>query len=184
MSSQRLNTSISYMRGFQRALRALSTAVIVILVSLSAQQTTAQPTFTTFDADIQGLFFVSGANGESPLFVVEESGTGYELMLGGFTYTTDLLHNMARAPDDCGPASSTDLGGFGIMTFAEGQLWLHRNSGSACFNFPVIELDEQWKIAGGTGAYKAATGKLVRTYVGNVLTGSGSGTFSGTIKLL
>jgi len=184
MSTQRLNTSIFNMRAFKRALRALSTAVIVILVSMSAQQTTAHPAFTTFDADIQGFFFVSGANGESPLFVVEESGTGYEPMLGGFTYTTDLLHNMARAPEDCGPASSTDLGGFGIMTFAEGQLWLHRISGSACFNFPVIELEEQWRIAGGSGAYVAATGKLVRTYVGDVRTGTGSGTFSGTIKLL
>ena len=172
------------MRACKRALRALSTAVIVALVGLSAQNTTAQPTFTTFDADIQGLFFVSGANGESPLFVVEESGTGYELMLGGFTFTTDLLHNMARAPEGCGPASSTDLGGFGIMTFPEGQLWLHRISGSACFNFPVIELDEQWRIASGTGAYLGATGKLVRTYVGDVISGTGSGTFSGTIKLL
>ena len=184
MSSQRSSTNISNIRAFSRALRVLSMVVVVILVSLSAQQTTAGPTFTTFDADIQGFFFVSGANGESPLFVVEESGTGYELTSGGFTYTTDLLHNMARAPEGCGPASSTDLGGFGIMTFAEGQLWLHRISGSACFNFPVIELEERWRIASGTGAYKGATGKLVRTYVGDVRTGTGSGTFSGTIKLL
>ena len=128
MSSQRSNTIFPHMRALKRALGLLSAAAVIVVISLSAQQTTAKPVFTTFDADIQGFFFVSGANGESPLFVVEESGTGYELMLGGFTYTTDLLHNMARAPDGCGPGSSTDLGGFGIMTFAEGELWLHRIS--------------------------------------------------------
>ena len=183
MSSQRPSTIFPGPRALKRALGALSTVAVVILVSLSAQPTTAHPIFTTFDAGIEGFFSVSGANGESPLFVVEESGTGYELTLGGFTYATDLLHNMARAPDDCGPGSSTDLGGFGTMTFADGQMWLHRVSGSACFEFPFVELDEEWRIASGTGAYVGATGKLVRTYVGDVRTGMGSGAFSGTIKL-
>lgn len=183
MSSQQPNRIIPDMRPLKRALGALSTLAFVILLGLSVQQTTAHPAFTTFNASIEGFFFVSGANGESPLFVVEESGNGYEPMLGGFTYTTDLLHNLARVPDGCGPDSSTGIDGFGMMTFVEGQIWLHRVSGSACFEFPVIELDEQWRIAGGTGAYVAATGKLARTFVGDVRTGTGSGTFSGTIKL-
>ncbi len=183
MSSHRPNFAIRDSRAFKRVLGVLSTVAVVILASLAAQETTAHPAFVTFNADISGSFAVSGANGESPLFVVKESGAGYEPMLGGFTYTTDLLHNLARIPDGCGPDSSTGVDGFGVMTFPDGQMWLHRISGSACFSFPLIVLDEQWRIAGGTGAYVSATGKLVRTFEGDVRTGTGIGSFSGTVKL-
>lgn len=155
----------------------------MLLVSLSAQQTTAHPVFATFDSEINGAFEVSGANGESPLFVVQESGTGYEATLGGFSYTTYLLHNLARVPEGCGFNSSSAIDGFAVFTFADGQMRLERVSGSACFSFPVIELEEHWRIASGTGAYVSATGKLIRTYGGDVTTGSGVGAFRGSVKL-
>jgi hypothetical protein len=155
----------------------------ILLVSLSAQQTAAHPAFAAFDADIYGFFAVSGANGESPLFVVQESGSGYETTLGDFTYTTYLLHNLARIPKGCGPDSSTAVDGIGVFTFADGQMRLERVSGTACFEFPNIVLEEDWRIASGTGAYIGATGKLVRTYDGDVRTGAGVGAFNGSIRM-
>jgi hypothetical protein len=166
----------------RRVLGTFSIAAALLLGSLG-QPTTAHPAFTDFSADIDGMFMVSGANGESPLFVVEESGTGYETTLGGFTYTTYLLHNLARVPEGCGFNSSTGVEGIGVFNFPDGQMRLERISSSSCFAFPLVVLEESWRIASGTGAYVGTTGKLVRTFTGDVRTGMGFGAFTGTIKM-
>jgi len=183
MTARQLRKPVLNLRVPKKGLGVLAIVTAIFLVSLSAQQTTAHPVFATFDADIIGEFKVSGANGESPLFLVQESGTGYETTLGGFTYTTYLLHNLARVPEGCGPDSSTAIDGFAVFTFADGQMRLERVSGTACFSFPIIELEEHWRIASGTGAYVSATGKLIRTYNGDVRYLSGTGDFSGSVKL-
>lgn len=138
-----------------------------------------------FDAGIDGQFEVTEFIGDSPLFVVEESGVGYEPTLGAFTYTTYLFHNLARVPDDddCGTFSSTAVGGSGVLNFADGQMRLQRVSGTACLMSSIIVLEEWWRIASGTGAYVGATGSLIREFYGDVPSGLGQGTIQGTIRL-
>lgn len=159
----------------------------VASMALMSGQTTAQQNLIPFNANIYGSFAIAGGIGESPLFVVEESGFGEESTLGEFSFTTHLLHNLARVPPICEYDFNSSMGvdGFGVLTFADGQLRLERASGAACFESPppVISLDERWRIVSGTGAYVGATGKLTRTYDGDVATGLGGGVFTGTIKL-
>ena len=160
----------------------LATAASLALLSgLNAAQQNSIP----FDAEITGSFAVTGFVGQSPLFVVQESGVGEVTGLGEFTYTTYLLHNLARVPQSCEYEfySSSGVDGFGVLDFADGQLRLERVSAASCYDFPTISLEEHWRIASGTGAYTGATGKLTRDYDGDVTTGLGQGTFSGTIKL-
>lgn len=157
-----------------------ATASLTVMSALAIAQQTVMP----FDAEIAGAFAVTAGVGESPLFVVEETGAGEEATLGAFTYTTYLLHNLARVPSSCefDYWSSSGVDGFGVLTFAYGQLRLERVSADSCFEFPAISIDERWRIASGTGVFVGATGKLTRSYDGYITTGLGEGVFTGTIK--
>ena len=94
------------------------------------------PGVIPFDANIDGQFVITGGIGQSPLFVVEESGAGVETTLGTFTYTTYLLHNLARPPEICATYnSSTAVDGFAVLNFADGQFRLKRVSGTVCFAY-------------------------------------------------
>ncbi len=136
-----------------------------------------------FEATFSGDFWVAGDVGRSVLFIVEESGDGYEDTFEGFNYTAYLLHNLARIPPGCGYMSSTGVDGFGVLTFIDGEIFLKRISGTACFSFPTIICEEQWKITSGTEAYVGASGKLSRHLEGDVTSGLASGTLIGTIRL-
>ena len=164
-------------------LKNLLLAAVASLAAMSGVAT-AEQTVMPFNAEIAGSFAVTGGVGDSPLFVVEESGAGEETTLGAFTYTTYLLHNLARVPRICefDYWSSSGVDGFGVLTFAVGQLRLERVSGTSCFDAPLISIDERWRIASGTGLFVGATGKLTRSYDGSVVTGLGEGVFTGTIK--
>jgi len=166
-------------------LKKLILATVTSAVLMSGL-TIASQSPIPFDATINGDFWIPEFIGNSPLFVVEESGEGEEATLGEFTFTTHLLHNLARVPTICefDFYSSSGVDGFGVMDFADGQLRLQRASGASCYDFPFISLDERWRIVSGTGAYVGATGKLTRTYVGHVITGEGEGAFTGTIKIV
>ena len=166
-------------------LKKLILAAVATTVLISGL-TLAQPTVIPFDAEFDGIFWIPEWIGESPLFVVEELGDGEEATLGEFTFTSHLLHNLANVPPICefDFYSSSAVDGFGFFEFPDGQLRLERVSGSSCYDFPIITLDERWRIASGTGAYVGATGKLTRTYDGDVRTGVGDGEFTGSIKLL
>ena len=165
-------------------LKKLILATVASTVLMSGL-TIAQPTTIPFEANFDGIFWIPEWIGESPLFVVEELATGEDLTLGEFTFTSHLLHNLANVPPICDYEyfSSSGVDGFGFFDFPDGQLRLQRVSGSSCYDFPIITLNERWRIASGTGSYVGATGKLTRTYDGDVRTGSGSGTFTGSIKL-
>jgi hypothetical protein len=167
-------------------LKRLILATVAGTVLMSGQSL-AQPILISFEAGIDGIFWIPESIGESPLFVVEELATGEDLTLGEFTFTSHLLHNLANVPPICDYEyfSSSGVDGFGFFDFSDGQLRLQRVSeSSACYDFPIISLDEHWRISSGTGAYSGATGKLTRTYDGDVRFGVGDGTFTGTIKIV
>ena len=166
-----------------RGLCLVSIIAGFLLVSLVAQQALAQQASSPFEAEFSGDFWIVGDVGKSVLFIVEESGEGNELTFGDFTYNAYMLQNLARIPSGCGPSSSTGVGGFAVLTFDDGQMWLKRISGTACFSFPFISLDDQWRITGGTEAYVGASGKLSRQLEGDVRDNTTSGTINGTIKL-
>ena len=163
-------------------LKKLILATVASTVLMSGPSM-AQPARVSFEADINGIFWIPESIGESPLFVVEELATGEESNLGEFTFTSHLLHNLANVPPICEYEffSSSGVDGFGFFDFSDGQMRLERVSGSACYDSGTITLNERWRIVSGTGAYVGATGKLTRTYEGTA--GVGQGTFSGTIKL-
>jgi hypothetical protein len=157
--------------------------VVILLVGLTNGQATAGQTYDPFEAAFAGNFYLTGDVGKSVLFMVAETGSGYEVeKLGAFTYTTSLFNNLALTPPGCGSGSSTGADGSAVLTFADGQLRLHRVSGTVCFSFPTIRVVEQWVIASGTGAYIGATGNLSRQLTGDVRFGTSVGSLSGTIR--
>ena len=166
----------------KRIVILVSILAVVLLVSLAAPQATAKQTSSLFEATFTGEFRIAGDVGKSVLFVVEESHIGEELTLGAFTYTAFLLHNVARIPPDCYPGSSTGVDGSAVLTFGDDQIRLKRISGTACFEFPTVEIEEQWVIASGTGNYRGATGKLSRQLDGDVGSWTAVGTINGTIR--
>jgi hypothetical protein len=145
--------------------------------------TAAQPNAADFSASFSGTFQITGDVGNSGLFIVEESGSGSEQTLGAFSYETRLMHNLARRPPGCGPGSSTGTGGSASLTFADGVLRLERKSGAVCFAFPFINVEEEWVIASGTGAYAGVTGKFTRRLTGDVRFGTATGSIDGEVKL-
>lgn len=156
--------------------------VVTLLIGDINGQASAAQASDPFNATFTGNFSITGDVGKSVLFMVVESGSGNETeKLGAFTYSTSLLHNLALTPSGCGSGSSTGVDGSGILTFTDGQLRLHRVSGITCFAFPTIQVEEQWVITSGTGAYTGATGKLSRNLVGDVRFGTSVGSFNGTI---
>lgn len=168
---------------FRRRLGLMALLVAVMLIGLTATQAAAKPTSNAFEAAFMGVFEITGDIGGSGLFVVEETGSGIEQTeLGAFAYTTSVFQNLARVPAGCGRNSSTGVGGSAVLTFAGGQLRLHRTSGAVCFSFPTIRVEEEWVIASGTGDYVGATGKLSREFVGDVRFGAAAGTIRGVIR--
>jgi hypothetical protein len=165
--------------------KLLLVLAVFLLVSLVFPQPAAGKTSSLFEATLTGDFGITGDVGGSPLFIVEESGTGNEKILGAFTFESYLTHNLARVPPGCGPNSSTGVGGSSVLTFVDGsgQLKLKRISGTACFSFPFVTAEEEWVISSGTGNYVGASGKLSRQYVADVRSWIAVGPLSGTIKL-
>jgi hypothetical protein len=158
--------------------------VVALLLGLTARQAAATPQSQPFEAVFSGIFAITGDVGHSGLFRVEESGSGIEQgELGAFSYTTALLQNSAHIPPGCGSGSSTGVDGSSVLKFADGDLRLQRTSGTACFAFPTVQIEERWVIASGTGAYIGASGELSRELVGDVRYGTSAGTLSGTIRL-
>ncbi len=157
---------------------------VCLLMGLVAPQAAAMQTSSSFDAAFAGSFQISGDVGNSSLFIVQEAGSGDERTFGDFTYSASLFQNLARVPAGCGPSSSTGVGGFAVLNFADGEINLRRVSGTVCFAFPIISVEESWMIASGTGSYVGATGKLSRQLKGNVIRGTTSGTINGVINLV
>ncbi len=158
--------------------------VVIHLIGVTNGLAVAEQTSDPFDATFTGKFYITGDVGKSGLFMVAETGSGNEVeKLGPFTYTTSLYNNLTLTPPGCGSGSSTGVDGSGILTFADGQLWLHRVSGITCFEFPTIRVEEEWVITSGTGAYTGTTGKLSLNLIGDVRFGTSIGSLSGTIKL-
>jgi hypothetical protein len=147
------------------------------------QPVAAQPNTGPFEANFKGSFRLAGDVGKSVLFMVEEAGSGQEQALGNFSYSASLLQNLARIPPGCGPDSSTGVDGSAVLSFADGEINLKRTSGTVCFDFPYINVEEKWIIASGTGSYIGATGKLSRQLTGDVRFGTTVGKLSGAIKL-
>jgi len=166
-----------------RELKLIVLLVVGIVVCIPTRQLLAQQYWRSVDATFTGMFEIVGDIGQSGLFEVEEAGSGVEQAgWGTFTYTASVRHNLARAPVSCGSNSSTGVGGSAVLTFASGQVWLHRSSGAACFLFPTIQVTEEWIIAGGTGDYLGATGNLVREFSGDVRNGATTGSLQGVIR--
>ncbi|HEY5730457.1 MAG TPA: hypothetical protein VIS72_10430 [Anaerolineales bacterium] len=157
---------------------------VSLLMSLTAPKAAAMQASSSFEATFAGTFQITEDVGNSPVFVVQEAGSGDEQTFGDFTYTTYLLQNLARIPPGCGRSSSTGVGGSAELSFADGVINLRRISGTVCFAFPNINVEESWVIASGTGNYAGATGTLSRQLVGNVISGVSSGMISGTINLV
>jgi hypothetical protein len=153
------------------------------MLAAAALTTSAAPTTTPFEATLTGEFWIAGDVGRSPLFVVQESGSGVADELGSMHYELSVVQNMARPPTSCGPSSSTGTSGVALLTLDDGALSLHRSAGSSCFSFPLVELEESWVVGGGSGRYHGASGKLVRRVTGDVRNGSVSGSLSGNLKM-
>jgi hypothetical protein len=178
VTMQCMNSFVSSLAALKRVFFLIPILAVFLLVSLAA----ASRTSSLFEATFTGDFWVAEDVGKSVLFIVEEAGNGYEQTFGDFTYETSLLHNLARIPQGCGPNSSTGVDGLAVLTLTDGQIRLKRISGTACFVFPTIFIEEQWVIASGTGNHVGATGKLSRQLEGDVLSGTAVGTINGTIK--
>ena len=166
----------------KRAPGVVSFLAVCLLVSV-APQAAERPRSDRFEATLKGSFALVGNDDRSVLFVVAESGSGKGQTSGAFTYAASVLQNLARIPRGCDPGSSTGVDGFAVLTFDDGQIVLKRISGSACFAFPTIHIEERWKIVSGTGIYVEATGKLSRQLDGDVTIGMVVGTMSGTIEI-
>lgn len=167
----------------KKYLYLIAAVLVLFLSAIVAPLAIAKQSTQPFEATITGSFQIAGDVGNSVLFTVTESGSGTEATLGEFTIEASVIQNLARIPAGCGPNSSTGVDGTAVLTFADGTISLKRTAGTACFSFPFIHLEEQWVVAGGTGSFVGASGKLLRQADGNVLSGSFVGTISGTIKL-
>ncbi|MBI3154125.1 MAG: hypothetical protein HYZ20_01810 [Burkholderiales bacterium] len=161
---------------------ATSIAVGALLAAMPPAASAAAQTLP-FEATTSGEFWVAGDVGSSPLFVVQETGDGSAGDLGAMHYQLSVVQNLARPPAGCGPSSSTGTGGVALLTLADGALSLQRSTGSSCFSFPLVQLDETWVVGGGSGRYQGASGKLVRRVTGDVRDGSATGSLSGSLKL-
>jgi hypothetical protein len=184
VTMQSKNNIVLGLADLKRVLGLASILAVFLLISLVVPQASAKRTSSSFDATFAGDFWLAGDVAKSKLFIVEESGVGNDQTFGDFTYTTYLLHNLARIPPGCGPGSSTGVDGSAVLTLADGQIRLKRISATACFLFPIIDLEEQWVIASGTGNYVGATGILSRKLDGDVIPWTTEGKeWLGTIKL-
>lgn len=132
------------------------------------------------DAPFEGSFAVSGSD-QSPVFTVTESGTGTDvgIPIGAFTYDLWVTQDLRRRPSGCGPNSSTGRQGLATLRFADGDLRLRRVTGDACFSFPFVMGTEEWVAVGGTRAYRTTTGRVSRTFQGDVRRGSVTGRWLG-----
>ena len=170
----------------KRALGVVSFLAVCFLAGPATPQATERPPSDSqrFEATFSGSFGVVGDDERAVLFLVAESGKGEQTSKPTsrtFTYAASVLQNLARIPRGCGPNSSTGVDGFAVLTFVDGQIVLKRISGSACFAFPTIHVEERWRIVSGTGAYVGAEGKLSRQLDGDVRFGTVAGTMSGSI---
>lgn len=162
----------------------MTTLAIVLLIGSAASRAAAIHRVQPVEAAFTGTFAITGDIGQSVLFVIEETGSGNEQTeLGHFSYTSTVTQNLARVPDGCGSNSSTGVAGTAVLSFSDGELRLKRSSGTSCFAFPAIHIEEQWVIASGTGRYLGATGDLLRIADGDVRYRTTRGTFSGVIRL-
>lgn len=179
------NNIVGVLVKFRWVFSLASILAIFLFLSFVVQPTSAKQASNPFVATISGNFWIAGSAGNSGIFFVEETGEGLEQNLEKtFTFTTSLFNDEYRIPPSCGPGSSTGVVGSGLITFDDGsgQIRLKLVSGTACFEFPIVTLDEQWVIASGTGNYVGVTGELSRQLYGNVIDGTFNGTFNGTIK--
>jgi hypothetical protein len=167
-----------------RAGARLATSIAIgALLAAAPLAATAEAQTLPFEASTSGGFWVAGDVGSSPLFVVQENGDGSAGDLGTVHYELSVVQNLARAPAGCGPSSSTGTSGVALLTLADGALSLHRSTGSSCFSFPFVQLDETWVVGGGSGRYLGASGRLLRRMTGDVRFGTATGSFSGKLKL-
>jgi hypothetical protein len=174
---------VRYPANASSRLGLIALLVVVMLVGLTATHAAAEPASNPFEAAFTGIFEITGDVGESGLFVVVEAGSGAEQTgFGAFTYRTSVFQNLARLPAGCGRNSSTGVDGSAVLTFADGQLALHRTSGTVCFAFPTIRVEEEWVVASGTGDLIGVTGRLSREFVGDVRFGTAVGTVRGVIR--
>ncbi|MCK6623771.1 MAG: hypothetical protein DPW09_19205 [Anaerolineae bacterium] len=167
----------------KRVLVSVTILMMLVLGGVAARPATAQPSAGPFEANFTGEFWIAGDVGKSVLFIVEETGSGQEQALGNFSYAASLRQNLARTPPGCGPNSSTGVDGSAVLSFADGEITLKRTSGTVCFAFPFINVEENWVITSGTGSYTGTTGQVSRQLAGDVRSGTTEGTISGVIKL-
>ncbi len=168
----------------KRVLVSAIMLMMLVLGGVTARPATAQPNAGPLEANFTGEFWIAGDVGKSVLFIVEETGSGQEQTLGNFSYAASLRQNLARTPPGCGPNSSTGVDGSAVLSFADGEINLKRTSGTVCFAFPFINVEEKWVITSGTGSYTGTTGQVSRQLTGDVRSGTTAGTISGTIKKL
>jgi hypothetical protein len=161
---------------------AMATAVAAMMATVPLAAAAAAQV-VSFEATAAGSFWIPGDVGSSPLFVVQESGDGSESALGALHYELSVVQNMARPPSGCGPSSSTGASGAGVLTLPDGALSLHRSTGTSCFAFPLLEVEESWVVDGGSGHYRGASGRLLRRMTGDVRFGTATGSFSGSLNL-
>lgn len=161
----------------------LTLLVVALLIECSASPAEAAVRGQPFDASYAGSFAITGDIGQSVLFVIEETGSGFApTTLGNFSYASAVMQNLARVPDGCGSNSSTGVDGAAILTFSDGQVRLKRISGTSCFAFPTLHIEERWIITSGTGRYLGATGDIARVADGDVRSRVLRGTLSGLIQ--
>jgi hypothetical protein len=130
-----------------------------------------------------------GGPDRSPLFTVLEWAEGTAGEFGDFIFVSSLKQNTARVPSWCDSGiGNSGVEGSAVMIFEDGQMRLKRKSGQACVYLspsPIVINVEQWVVvAGGTGRYHKATGKLTREVTGSLINLTfEDALFFGTIRL-
>ncbi len=165
---------------------------MLMIIRLNASDAFNNNKFIDFVAFHDGVFTPGpfpGSPDRSVFLTVFESATGYAEGFGYFEFDSSLKHNTARVPSWCTSGiGNTGVGGSATMIFEDGLMRLKRVSGQACVDpiFPPIVVNqEQWVVvAGGTGSYSKAKGKLTRELIGSLIDFTfENATFRGTIRL-
>ena len=110
-----------------------------------------------------------------PTLFVDAIGSGTSTHLGRFTVAYQVDVNLLTGG---GPASIHLVAANGDAIFATGL-----GQGSPTEDPDVSSIVETYTIAGGTGRFEEATGSFTVERLVNVVTGTTSGSFDGTIAI-
>ena len=159
------------MKTFMKKTLRLQMTALFLTVLTAAFAASAKPDKELpFRGTIQG---VEIATVEFPLLFVDATGSGEASHLGRFTLTYELEVDLLTLP--------FETSGSAVFTAANGDSLFTDIVGLGTPDGDFVSVVEAHTITGGTGRFEGASGSFIRTYLLNLVTGSTSGSFDGTI---